>query len=122
MLVIQKVQLMVFVIQKLVFATVIQISRGISVMNVPKGSTNFLIVKVKDKHLLVYIWSKALIRIFFLFQACTCHLDGTVDGICDPESGSCLCKDEFTGSSCNQCSKGHFQFPLCNRKLHFFEV
>lgn len=37
--------------------------------------------------------------------------------VCDPYSGDCPCAEGFAGPACDQCARGYFQYPLCQRCL-----
>lgn len=36
-------------------------------------------------------------------QPCHCNLEGTLDGICDPETGQCDCASGVLGPNCDTC-------------------
>ena len=44
-------------------------------------------------------------------RLCECDLTGTVDEICQKNSGVCICKPNFTGAKCDQCAPGFYNFP-----------
>ncbi|KAF6202105.1 hypothetical protein GE061_004503, partial [Apolygus lucorum] len=44
---------------------------------------------------------------------CSCDVRGAVEGICDKQNGTCLCKEGFDGSRCDQCVRGYKDFPNC---------
>ena len=39
-------------------------------------------------------------------RPCNCNPEGTLDSICDAESGQCICANGVTGPSCDQCPPG----------------
>lgn len=45
---------------------------------------------------------------------CKCDIHGTVEEVCNKQSGKCLCKEGFGGPRCDQCLPGFSQnFPDC---------
>ena len=52
-----------------------------------------------------------LFHAFFSFSACEMpSLIGSLDGVCDSYGGSYICKSNYTGSLCNQCSNGFYNY------------
>ncbi|EPY78192.1 hypothetical protein CB1_001112006 [Camelus ferus] len=47
---------------------------------------------------------------------CRCSRDGTEPGVCDPETGACLCKENVDGPECNMCREGSFYLDPENPK------
>ncbi|KAB1258479.1 Laminin subunit alpha-3 [Camelus dromedarius] len=47
---------------------------------------------------------------------CRCSRDGTEPGVCDPETGACLCKENVDGPECNVCREGSFYLDPENPK------
>lgn len=45
---------------------------------------------------------------------CGCNKEHTIGRICD-ESGKCSCKKNYDGDSCEKCSKGYSDYPLCKK-------
>ena len=52
-----------------------------------------------------------------LFTECNCHKEGSVEGTTCDHFGQCECKTKFTGTKCQECSSGHYGFPLCDSEL-----
>ena len=50
----------------------------------------------------------------YLFLACECHPDGTVNlaTVCNKTNGQCPCKPHTTGRDCSTCADGYYRFPL----------
>lgn len=48
---------------------------------------------------------------------CDCYAGGTEGNACrkDPRVGMCVCKPNFQGTHCDQCTPGHYG-PLCQRE------
>ncbi|XP_014252287.1 laminin subunit alpha [Cimex lectularius] len=46
-------------------------------------------------------------------ERCRCNVNGTVNGLCDPEHSECPCKPNFDGPQCDSCRKGSYDFPNC---------
>ncbi|CAH0547109.1 unnamed protein product [Brassicogethes aeneus] len=46
-------------------------------------------------------------------QHCNCDIIGTKDGICDKQTGQCICKKGFSGDRCDICSLGYYGYPDC---------
>lgn len=48
---------------------------------------------------------------------CDCYAGGTKGNACrkDPQVGMCVCKPNFQGAHCDQCSPGHYG-PSCQRE------
>ena len=41
-------------------------------------------------------------KTLFYFLACECDQQGTVDEICNPMNGQCICKEGFDGPHCDR--------------------
>ncbi|XP_055466158.1 laminin subunit alpha-1 [Psammomys obesus] len=41
-------------------------------------------------------------------RACNCHENGSLSGVCHPETGLCDCKPQVTGQQCDQCLTGYY--------------
>lgn len=63
-----------------------------------------------EKHFYtVLLWSS-----FSSSTACRCDAEGTLPGVCDKQTGVCLCRPGVTGAGCDTCSRGHCDsFPTC---------
>ena len=59
-----------------------------------------------------YLASPLFYYSYFIFIACTCDEDGSVDNNCDI-NGKCTCKANVVGDNCDQCAGGFFGFPTC---------
>lgn len=59
----------------------------------------FAITMVSRIEILVIRWSFSFI--------------GSTTEVCHKETGTCLCKANFTGQTCEQCASGFFNHPLC---------
>uniref|UniRef100_A0A915PQH1 Laminin subunit alpha n=1 Tax=Setaria digitata TaxID=48799 RepID=A0A915PQH1_9BILA len=44
---------------------------------------------------------------------CDCDTTGTKNGICDKETGACLCKSGFFGPRCDECDLNFYGYPHC---------
>lgn len=51
-----------------------------------------------------------MIFYLFLFLACACDSHGSKSLVCNPYSGKCDCKPNVTGTKCNQCKQGFWDF------------
>ena len=50
--------------------------------------------------------------------ACECNEDHSLNGgICDARTGQCTCETNFGGRQCNQCQKGKYYYPHCDRDI-----
>ncbi|KPP76674.1 hypothetical protein Z043_103970, partial [Scleropages formosus] len=45
--------------------------------------------------------------------ACDCNVVGSLTLQCNPDTGCCFCRDQFTGEKCDQCKMGYRDFPQC---------
>ena len=45
---------------------------------------------------------------------CSCNTSGTLDTICAPESGACLCKGNVIGTNCSNCAPDMWNFTSSN--------
>lgn len=45
---------------------------------------------------------------WFLFLACDCDVNGSVNASCNYETGQCHCKPNVVGRACNQCAAQHY--------------
>lgn len=48
-------------------------------------------------------------------KLCECDHNGAIGQTCDLYSGQCVCREGFTGRSCEKCSDGYFGYPACDR-------
>ena len=64
--------------------------------------------EVHDSHLV-------LASFHAFFSECNCDPDGARDNFCDILTGNCLCKNDITGRACDQCDRGMWNFPNCQR-------
>jgi len=59
-------------------------------------------------------------------EPCQCHINGTLDQVCDAGGGQCPCKPNFDGFNCDQCAYGYYDFPRCTCQLcyllHLFHL
>ncbi|XP_053203386.1 laminin subunit alpha-like [Panonychus citri] len=48
-------------------------------------------------------------------KPCYCHPAGVKDRNihCDPQFGTCDCKEKYDGRTCDSCKAGYFDFPVC---------
>ena len=46
-------------------------------------------------------------------QPCSCDPEGSLDNNCDPLTGQCICRSDYTGLQCNSCMYGSYNFPDC---------
>lgn len=46
-------------------------------------------------------------------QACGCNQVGSVTQQCNPNTGCCMCRDQFQGEKCSECKLGYRDFPQC---------
>lgn len=44
---------------------------------------------------------------------CNCDPRGTVEEVCQKETGQCICKPGYGGARCDQCQPGYFGHPEC---------
>jgi len=47
-------------------------------------------------------------------QQCNCDSTYTL-GSCEPTTGRCYCKPQYTGDRCDRCSPGYYDFPACKQ-------
>uniref|UniRef100_A0A8D8UVI4 Laminin subunit alpha n=1 Tax=Cacopsylla melanoneura TaxID=428564 RepID=A0A8D8UVI4_9HEMI len=48
-------------------------------------------------------------------EKCKCHMNGTVDFYCEPQSGGqCPCKENYAGDHCDTCAQDYYNFPACS--------
>ena len=45
---------------------------------------------------------------------CACNASGTVDAVCAPESGACLCRENVIGTNCSSCAPDTWNFTSTN--------
>lgn len=50
-----------------------------------------------------------------LFQPCNCNPDGSQSNDCDPLTGQCTCRANYTGLQCDSCLYGSYNFPYCRQ-------
>ena len=51
-------------------------------------------------------------------QPCECTPEHSLNGgICDTRTGQCTCETNFGGRQCNQCQKGKYYYPHCDRDI-----
>lgn len=48
--------------------------------------------------------------LFYNHPACDCNETGSVDNICNPLGGVCLCREGVGGDRCEYCENGFFNF------------
>lgn len=54
------------------------------------------------------------IILYFITSACGCVTrSGAIDNNCNRADGKCRCKNGYDGRQCQECSDGHFNFPVC---------
>uniref|UniRef100_T1KF65 Laminin subunit alpha n=1 Tax=Tetranychus urticae TaxID=32264 RepID=T1KF65_TETUR len=44
---------------------------------------------------------------------CPCYRNGTLDDICAPSRGQCICKKSYSGADCSSCAASYWGFPKC---------
>ena len=49
-------------------------------------------------------------------------MQGSVDNICDKDTGKCTCKDNIAGHLCDQSAPGWWNFPNPEGKINFQEI
>ena len=52
-----------------------------------------------------------LFDISWLFLACECNPDGSVDNNCEATTGQCTCKPHIVGEKCDESEPGYHNFP-----------
>lgn len=50
------------------------------------------------------------------FIVCECDPNHTTAEICDVFSGSCACRENYSGARCDRCEIGYYQYPRCDSK------
>lgn len=53
-------------------------------------------------------------------QPCNCNSNHTV-GTCEPVTGRCYCKPEYTGDKCDECAEGYYDYPNCKKCKCFYK-
>ncbi|TRY60964.1 hypothetical protein TCAL_05712 [Tigriopus californicus] len=54
---------------------------------------------------------------YFNFPECTpceCNPQGSVNEVCNLETGQCPCSSNYGSRQCDQCQNGYFSYPACN--------
>ena len=54
--------------------------------------------------------NKYSVILYSLFPACNCDPTGSVNNICDHQTGQCLCKPGIGNRNCGACLANHYQF------------
>ena len=49
-------------------------------------------------------------------------MQGSVDNICDKDTGKCTCKDNIAGHLCDKSAPGWWNFPNPEGKIDFQEI
>ena len=49
-------------------------------------------------------------------------MEGSVDNICDKDTGKCTCKDNIAGHLCDKSAPGWWNFPNPEGKINFKEI
>lgn len=47
-------------------------------------------------------------------QVCNCSTVGSLAAQCNANTGQCSCHPKFSGMKCSECSRGHWNYPLCS--------
>ena len=76
---------------------------------------DFLIAKVKIKHINYLILEKVLMT-FKTFLECVCSSSGSNSTSCS-SSGDCSCKPNVVGTKCTACEPGYYGFPNCTGEI-----
>ena len=59
----------------------------------------------------------------YVFTACECNEEGSLNNDCDHIDGQCACKDDnITGRKCDQTPPGYYDFPDPKRKLQKIKI
>lgn len=48
-------------------------------------------------------------------KTCDCNQIGATKQSCDVKTGQCVCKEGYTGRSCDYCAIGYFGYPQCQK-------
>jgi len=93
------------------------------VNSVVRDTTNIQNANVSDTHFLKLIFVILVIlekdkKHLFWILVCDCNSQGSIGVSCDNE-GKCKCKPNFTGTRCDQCKEGLYNFPICEGKTLF---
>jgi len=51
-----------------------------------------------------------------IISVCDCDSQGSIGVSCDND-GKCKCKPNFTGTRCDKCKEGLYNFPICEGKI-----
>lgn len=51
--------------------------------------------------------------LFSFPQVCNCSTVGSLASQCNVNTGQCNCHPKFSGMKCSECSRGHWNYPLC---------
>ena len=57
---------------------------------------------------------------YFVLE-CTCSTDGSVNDICNVETGKCTCNSaSITNFDCTACVDNYYGFPACGGSIKFY--
>ena len=52
-------------------------------------------------------------------KECTCNSEGSINNICNVETGACTCKSAtITSNDCSTCADHYYGFPTCGGKYY----
>ena len=61
----------------------------------------------------LYLYLSFTAMFTYHLQPCSCDPEGSLDNNCDPLTGQCICRSDYTGLQCNSCMYGSYNFPDC---------
>lgn len=70
---------------------------------------------IQHIHFIGDLWILTFVKsVLFLALVCDCDAEGTARDICNPNTGACICMENYAGPRCDVCNEGYYNFPRCS--------